>query len=77
MAFSEVRNAVQVGNDVVHRLEFISDHETKAALIGLWVIQALAFVGLIVGLTLKKTKVGISAYTWQDKWSDHITQQCS
>lgn len=76
---------LQVGNDIVLRLEFIKERQMKVgipqhhsvaevstcmlvkinlfpsfvqvALFSIWIIEALAFVGLIIGLVLKQTKV--------------------
>ncbi len=48
---------LQVGNDVVLRLEFIKEKQIKAVLIGVWIIEALAVVMLLTWLSLKLDKV--------------------
>lgn len=47
----------QVGNDVVLRLEFIRDRQMKRALIGIWVVESLAFIALVAEVSLKLSKV--------------------
>ena len=47
----------QVGDDVVLRLEFIRDRQMKGALIGVWVVESLAFIALIADISLKLSKV--------------------
>jgi hypothetical protein len=42
---------------VVLRLEFIRDRQMKGALIGIWVVESLAFVALIADISLKLSKV--------------------
>lgn len=56
-AAESLLGCVQVGNDVVLRLEFIRDRQMKLALIGMWVVEFLAFIALVVCISLKLSKV--------------------
>lgn len=58
---------LQVGNDVVLRLEFIKERQMKMALIGVWIVEFLAFIALIVGISLKKTKASWHRWTLQQQ----------
>ena len=64
----------QVGNDVVLRLEFIRDRQMKGALIGIWVVESLAFVALIADISLKLSKV--RALHWTQCQQPAATAAC-